>query len=131
MNAADGQMATTLKRWHGEGTSNYMPRAIRGSRLNTVASTHFVDNASYARLQNVQVGYTIPPSISARLHIQRLRVYANAQNLLTITKYANYNPDTLGGSGYNDDSLNPLEVGVDTGSVPIPTILQMGLQLTF
>ena len=131
MNAADGQMATTLHRWHGEGTSNYMPRAIRGARLNTVASTHFVDNASYARLQNLQVGYTIPPSVSARLHIQRLRVYANAQNLLTITKYVNYNPDTLGGSGYNDDSLNPLQVGVDTGSVPIPTILQMGLQLTF
>jgi TonB-linked SusC/RagA family outer membrane protein len=131
MNAADGQMATTLKRWHGEGTSNSMPRAIRGSRLNSVPSTRFVDNASYGRLQNMQIGYTLPDAIVKRLHIQHLRVYINGQNLWTITKYPNYNPDTLGGSGYNDDSLNPLEIGVDTGSVPIPTVLQAGIQVTF
>jgi len=131
MNAADGQMATTLNRWHGEGTSNTMPRAIRGSRLNTVPSTRFVDNASYGRLQNLQIGYTLSARVTERLRIQRLRIYANAQNLFTITKYSNYNPDTLGGSGYNDDSLNPLEIGVDNGSVPIPAVLQIGAQLTF
>lgn len=131
MNSADGQMATTLNRWKGEGTSNTMPRAIRGARLNTVPSTRFVDNASYGRLQNVQVGYTIPEKVVNRLRVERVRVYVAAQNLVTFTSYPNYNPDTLGGSGYNDDSMNPLQIGVDTGSVPIPTIIQFGGQITF
>lgn len=131
MNSADGQMTTTLNRWKGEGTSTTMPRAIRGARLNTVPSTRFVDNANYGRLQNLQVGYTLPQSVVNRLRINRARIYVGGLNLMTITKYVNYNPDTLGGSGYNDDSMNPLEIGVDTGSVPIPTIIQFGAQVTF
>jgi len=131
MNSADGQMATTLNRWKGEGTSNTMPRAIRGARLNTVPSTRFVDNASYGRLQNVQIGYTVPQTVVNRMRVERVRLYVGAQNLFTITKYVNYNPDTLGGSGYNDDSMNPLQIGVDTGSVPIPTVVQLGGQITF
>jgi TonB-linked SusC/RagA family outer membrane protein len=131
MNSADGQMATTLNRWKGEGTSNTMPRAIRGSRLNTVPSTRFVDNASYGRLQSIQLGFTIPQKYTNRLKVERLRLYVGAQNLVTVTDYVNYNPDTLGGSGYNDDSMNPLQIGVDTGSVPIPTIFQFGGQITF
>ena len=131
MNSADGQMTTTLNRWKGEGTSTTMPRAMRASRLNTVPSTRFVDNASYARLQNLQIGYTFGKSVTNRLKIDRVRLYAGGLNLITITNYVNYNPDTLGGSGYNDDSMNPLEIGVDTGSVPIPTIIQFGAQVTF
>jgi hypothetical protein len=82
-------------------------------------------------LQSIQLGYTIPQKYTNRLKVERLRLYVGAQNLVTVTDYVNYNPDTLGGSGYNDDSMNPLQIGVDTGSVPIPTIFQFGGQITF
>jgi TonB-linked SusC/RagA family outer membrane protein len=126
-----GQMSTVVNRWTGEGTSFTMPRAMRASRLNTRPSTRFVENASYLRLQNVQIGYSIPSEFSNKMGIQKLRVYFNGQNLLTITDYINYNPDMLGGEGYNDDSMNPLSMGVDMGSVPIPAVFLFGLQVTF
>ena len=108
-----------------------MPRALRANRLNTRASSRFVENASYLRLQSLQIGYTLPTKLINKVGIQKLRAYINAQNLLTITHYINYNPDILGGTGYNNDSMNPLAMGVDLGSVPVPAICQFGLQVTF
>jgi TonB-linked SusC/RagA family outer membrane protein len=126
-----GQMATVVNRWTGEGTSTTMPRALRANRLNTRASSRFVENASYLRLQSLQIGYTLPPELINKVGIKKLRAYINGQNLLTITHYINYNPDILGGTGYNNDSMNPLAMGVDLGSVPVPAIWQFGLQVTF
>ena len=126
-----GQMATVKNRWVGEGTSNTIPRAYRAGRNNTLPSTRFVENASYLRLQTLQIGYSLPDQLINRYGLEKFRVYFNGLNLYTFTKYINYNPDIFGGEGYNNDSLNPLSMGVDMGSVPIPSIFQLGVQLTF
>jgi hypothetical protein len=132
MNAEHGQMLTVLNRWKGEGTSNSMPRAIRGgANLNSRASTRYVENASYLRMQNLQLGYVIPSGLVSRYGIKKLRTYVNAQNLFTLTHYSNYSPDGLGGSGLNAPNLDPLSIGVDTGSYPIPLVLQLGVQVGF
>ena len=126
-----GQMASVKNRWVGEGTSYTMPRAYRAGRNNTLPSTRFVENASYLRLQTLQVGYSLPDDLINRIGVDKLRVYFTGQNLYTLTKYINYNPDMFGGEGYNNDSLNPLAMGVDMGSVPVPSIFQFGIQVTF
>lgn len=127
-----GQMATIVNRWKGEGTSNTLPQARRGSRsVRSLSLSKFVENASFLRLQNLQIGYSLPSELCSKLGMQQLRVYFNGQNLMTITEYINYNPEILGGSGYNNDSMNPLAMGVDMGSVPIPAVLQFGLQVSF
>lgn len=132
MNGEWNSHTGTLDRWTGEGTSNTMPRAVRGGRNdNTRPSTRFIDKADFLRIQNVQVGYTLPSDLLNRMGVRNIRVYGNVQNLYTFSSYFNYNPDTLGGQGFNNDSMNPLGFGVDTGSVPIPTIFQAGVDINF
>lgn len=132
MNGEHGQMATVVNRWHGPGTSNTMPRAIRGgANLNSRPSTRYVEDASYLRLQNLQIGYVLSEATLRNIGIKRMRAYFNAQNLFTITDYINYSPDGLGGSGYGNNDLNPLSIGVDTGNYPIPKVFQLGLQVDF
>ena len=123
---------TVLNRWKGPGTSNTIPRAVRGdTNANNRGQSRYVLDADFLRMQNFQLGYTLPQSLVKRIGARNMRVYFNGQNLFTLTNYPNYNADTLGGLGYNDDSMSPLGFGVDTGSTPIPTVYSFGVNLTF
>jgi hypothetical protein len=123
---------TVLNRWTGPGTSNTLPRAVRGdTNQNNRSQSDYVLDADFLRMQNFQIGYTLPQSILKRVGARNARIYFNGQNLFTITKYPNYNADTLGGVGFNDDSMSPLGFGVDTGSTPIPSVYSFGVNLTF
>lgn len=123
---------TVLNRWKGPGTSNTLPRAVRGdTNQNNRSQSDYVLDADFLRMQNFQIGYTLPQSIIKRVGARNARIYFNGQNLFTITKYPNYNADTLGGVGFNDDSMSPLAFGVDTGSTPIPSVYSFGVNLTF
>ncbi len=123
---------TVLNRWKGPGTSNTLPRAVRGdTNANNRGQSSYVLDADFLRMQNFQLGYTLPQNMIKRVGAKNVRVYFNGQNLFTMTKYPNYNADTLGGLGYNDDSMSPLGFGVDTGSVPIPSVYSFGVNLTF
>lgn len=123
---------TVLNRWKGPGTSNRLPRAVRGdTNQNNRGQSNYVLNADFLRMQNFQLGYTLPQNLIKRVGARNVRVYFNGQNLFTITKYPNYNADTLGGVGFNDDSMSPLGFGVDTGSTPIPSVYSFGVNLTF
>jgi TonB-linked SusC/RagA family outer membrane protein len=123
---------TMLNRWKGPGTSNTLPRAVRGdTNQNNRGQSRYVLDADFLRMQNFQIGYTLPQGLIKRVGARNARVYFNGQNLLTFTKYPNYNADTLGGAGYNDDTMSPLGFGVDTGSTPIPSVYSLGVNLTF
>jgi hypothetical protein len=130
MDGEHEQMATTLNRWTGEGSTNTFPRAVRGNpNDNTRPSTRFLENASFLKLRNIQVGYRFPKTILDSVGLTNARVYVSAQNVFTITDYSGYNPDVLGGSGWATNDLNPLAVGVDTGTYPLPRTIQMGVQI--
>ena len=123
---------TVLNRWKGPGTSNTLPRAVRGdTNQNNRGQSDYVLDADFLRMQNFQIGYTLPQNIIKRVGARNARIYFNGQNLFTITNYPNYNADTLGGVGFNDDSMSPLGFGVDTGSTPIPSVYSFGVNLTF
>lgn len=123
---------TVLNRWKGPGTSNTLPRAVRGdTNQNNRSQSEYVLNADFLRMQNFQIGYSLPQSLIKRVGARNARIYFNGQNLFTITQYPNYNADTLGGVGFNDDSMSPLAFGVDTGSTPIPSVYSFGVNLTF
>lgn len=82
-----------LESWHGEGTSNTIPRTTFNDNGSSKKSSIFVEDASYLRLKNVEIGYTIRPSI-AKLGIQDIRLYISGQNLFTITKYTGLDPES-------------------------------------
>ncbi len=112
-------------RWTGEGSTNnsLYPRLNANDVNNSRMSDRFIEDGSYLRIKNIQFGYTIP--IAEKINIDKLRVYFNAQNLYTFTKYSGLDPE-IGTRGYN-----PLDIGVDRGYYPIPRIISFGINLAF
>lgn len=117
------RMNYTLDRWHGEGTSNTVPRVTTGATSNNLFSDYFVEDASYFRIQNVQLGYTLNPEFTQKAWISKLRIYAGVNNLYTFTKYRGYDPGASSG--------NPLGSGIDFGFYPVPRTYLFGVNLNF
>ncbi len=95
MTGVSNQWATTLNRWTEQHPSATMPRAVFGDPADaTRFSDRFVENASYVRLKNIQLGYSLPRQFLTTLgFVQSFRVYVGAVNLFTITKYTGLDPE--------------------------------------
>lgn len=111
-----------VKPWTWDNPSNEYPRMYSGATDNTQASDRFVEDGSFLRLKNLQLGYTLPQDISRKFFVQKLRVYVSAQNLCTITKYKGYDPDIVGGV---------FSQGIDGGHFPNARTFSAGLQVSF
>ncbi|SDK74468.1 TonB-linked outer membrane protein, SusC/RagA family [Salinimicrobium catena] len=112
-----------LDRWRGPGTSTTVPRVTTGATSNMVFSDYYVEDASYARIQNVQLGYSFNGNILEKLKMDRLRIYTAVNNLYTFTEYRGFDPSATGGAAIGG--------GIDYGFYPLPRIYQVGLNLNF
>ncbi|MGO4816898.1 SusC/RagA family TonB-linked outer membrane protein [Flavobacterium sp. W22_SRS_FP1] len=118
------------ERWTGEGTSNTQPRASWAAKSNnTRPSTRFLEDGSFVRLKNVQLGYEFNRKFLQALNLSKLRIYISASNLLTLTKYSGLDPEFS--TNDNSRSEGDLAAGIDFGTYPNSTVIQSGLQLTF
>ena len=118
------QPSYMLGRWTGEGTSNKYPRFIIGDKTNNwQASDLYVCDGTYARLKNIQLGYTLPRTLTQKILISRLRVFVAAENLLTFTSYRGFDPEISSGNGYS--------LGVDYGVYPQARTFTAGLNVSF
>lgn len=117
------RMNYVLDRWTGPGTSNSVPRVTTGATSNNVFSDYYVEDASYCRIQNVQLGYTISPDFTKKAGIDKLRVYAGVNNLYTFTKYRGFDPGASSGA--------PLSSGIDYGFYPVPRTYMFGVNVKF
>lgn len=92
--------------------------------INNYAQTsRWLENGSYVRLRNLEIGYAIPNSTFGNMGISNARVYVSGQNLFTITKYKGLDPDVQGGG--------ILERGFDNGNWPPSRVISAGIQLSF
>ena len=97
-----------LGRWTGEGTSNKYPRLALGDDTNWQVSDLYVCDGSYFRLKNITVGYTLPQNLTRKVCIERLRIYFQAENLATWTKYWGFDPEiSSGATSLGVDSASP------------------------
>ena len=112
-----------LDRWVGEGTSNTVPRATTTSAGNTLFSDFYVEDGSYLRIQNVQLGYSLSSTVLEKINMDKLRVYMGVNNLYTFTKYSGYNPDV--------SNASPLGAGVDLGQYPQTRTFTTGVNISF
>ncbi len=116
---------SVLNRWTGPGTSNSEPRVnLLDPNQNARVSDRFVEDGSYLRLKNIQVGYSIPKSVLKKIQFQKFRLYVSAQNLFTFTKYSGMDPE-IGAYG------GALNAGVDRGFYPQARVLLGGISVTF
>ncbi|SEQ79923.1 SusC/RagA family TonB-linked outer membrane protein [Neolewinella agarilytica] len=110
-----------LDRWTGAGTSSEVPRVTTAATANGVFSDFFVEDASFLRLQSVQLGYTLPFKAGAK-RSSSLRLYVSGNNLLTLSNYKGFDPGASSGA--------PIGGGIDYGFYPIARTILFGANLT-
>ncbi len=117
------QLDYVVERWTGPGSTNEHPRLTTEPTRNTVFSSYYVEDGSFLRLRNVQIGYSLPTKWIKHIKMERCRIYVAANNLVTLTKYRGYDPDV--GSG------GVLSAGVDYGIYPQARTIMGGVQIKF
>ena len=114
-----------MNRWHGEGTTNVYPRLIASDpNENARFSDRYVEDGSYLRMKNLQLGYTLPSTFTKKFNVSKLRIYGSIDNVFVLTKYSGFDPemgDLLG---------NPLSIGVDLASYPRPRTFVLGFNIS-
>ena len=111
-----------LNRWTGEGTSNKLPRFVLGDNVNWQSSDLYVKDGTYLRLKNIQLGYTLPESLTRKVFVSSVRFYVAAENLLTFTKYDGFDPEISSGG---------TSLGIDRGVYPQARTFTVGANLSF
>ncbi|HEX2534028.1 MAG TPA: SusC/RagA family TonB-linked outer membrane protein, partial [Chitinophagaceae bacterium] len=106
----------------GNGAENGYTGFVTGN-----SNSYYVEDGSFFRAKTVQLGYTLPRSIAQRIKLSSLRVYAQAQNLFTITNYTGADPDV----SLFSNSGNDRGIGVDRGGFPNPKMFLLGLNVNF
>ncbi|MGZ3756289.1 MAG: SusC/RagA family TonB-linked outer membrane protein [Mucilaginibacter sp.] len=105
-----------VNRWTPSNPSTSLPRL--GGQNNTIVSDFYVQDASYLRMKNVEIGYTLPALLTQKFGINHLRIYASGQNLLTFTKMKNFDPERAAGTASDQN-------------VPLYKIYTLGLNIKF
>ena len=134
MTSGNNQLNTVLNRWKGEGTSNTIPRAsFDDPNGNNRYSDRWIENGSFMRIKNLQIGYTIPSKSVSKFtkeFITGSRFYIGVNNLATFTKYKGYDPEVTRGFSFQKGEF-ALANGQDGGGSPQPRVLQIGWSITF
>lgn len=119
MSAAYNQLTDVLGRWHGEGTSHTMPRAVYGDpNQNNRVSNRFVESGSYLRLKTITLAYNFPKQWLNALTIENARLTLSCENVATLTGYSGFDPEV----GIN---------GIDLSAYPISRTFNIGLNFNF
>ena len=101
-----------------------MPRAIFGNSHNLQNSSRFLEDASYLRLRSLTLGYSLPQSVLEKLHMARLRVYVQGDNLALLTRYSGIDPEVsknYDARFMSDDNMN----------LPQPRTISFGINAGF
>ena len=114
--------AFQLNRWHGPGTSNWVPIISQADRSNYIGSTYNIEDGSYFRIRNAQLGYNFPQSMLSKAKIKNLRLFVNTQNPKTWKNNLGYTAE-FGGSA--------TQFGYDAAGGAIPIVTTFGLNVTF
>lgn len=111
-----------LARWTGEGTTNDAknPRySFTDDNSNIRVSDRYVEDGSFIKIKNLQLGYTFPASVTKKV-FSKLRIYVQVKNAYTFTKYTGFDPEISGGI---------LDTGIDRGAYPQARTYAVGLDI--
>jgi len=117
-------ISDALNMWSPSNTSANLPRAITDNRAggNALPSDFYIEVASYLRLANIQVGYTLPQSILEKLKVDKVRAFLSATNLFTSTGYSGYDPQVSSDTQFSR--------GVDVRAYPNTRTFTIGIDIS-
>ncbi|NOW93643.1 TonB-dependent receptor [Mucilaginibacter sp. SG564] len=114
-----------LKRWQKPGDITDVPRLTAlGSNYTLSPVSRFIEDGSFLRLSNVNLGYTLPKTVAERIKAASVRIYFSGSNLWLLTHYKGPDPEI-------NVTADPNVQGYDLGTPPIPRTLQVGANITF
>ena len=108
--------------WREDNKGAYYPRVSWNGGRNTQTQTRYLQNAAYARLKNITIGYTLPKELTRKVYIENLRFFVSGENLLTITNFTEAGDPELIGAGYGG------QIGK---TYPLSKTFSFGLSVTF
>jgi TonB-linked SusC/RagA family outer membrane protein len=115
---------TLLDRWTGKGTSNTIPRYTWvDANNNNRVSDLYIEDGSFIKVKNVQLGYTLPSQLLKRLRSTSIRFYVSAENLYTLTRYSGSDPEI--------GAISSFDIGIDRGIYPQARTFRLGTTMTF
>lgn len=115
---------SALDRWTEEGSTNEMPRYTWiDANNNARVSDLYIEDGSYLRIKNIQLGYTLPRHILNRIGATKWRFYVSAENLYTLTNYSGSDPEI--------GALSSLDMGIDRGIYPHARTFRIGTSVSF
>ncbi|MDR1624379.1 MAG: TonB-dependent receptor [Tannerellaceae bacterium] len=119
-----------LDAWTPANAGSDIPRVSMDDPNNNIRpSSYYIRDASFVRLKNFKIGYSLPPSLSSGLKLEKAYIYLQAQNLFTVTGYEGIDPE-VGLQSYSSDSRN-LDIGVDRGIYPLSQTFTLGINVSF
>jgi TonB-linked SusC/RagA family outer membrane protein len=113
--------SSALNRWTGEGSTNTYPRLTTDDANKNFSnpSNFFLENGDYFRIKTLQIGYTLPASLTGKAGLSKARIYVSSNNLVTFTKYTGFDPEIGTGGSY----------GIDRGIYPQSRSFLVGLNI--
>lgn len=117
------QLDYQINRWTGAGSTNEFPRLTTAANRNAVISDFYVEDGSFVRIKNLQIGYSLPASIIKKIGAKKVRTYFAVNNLLTLTGYKGFDPDFAAGG--------PIGAGIDYGFYPQARVFMGGININF
>ncbi len=111
-----------MDRWTGPGTSNWEPRSYTATGYNREISSYMIEDGSFFRIRNVQMGYSFNKNFLEGISLEALKVYINVQNLKTWDHVNGFTPEAGG---------NATSFGINAGGYPNPRIASFGINATF
>lgn len=113
---------SVLARWTGAGSTNdarYPRYSFTDANSNIRVSDRYVEDGSFIKIKNIQLGYTLPASVTKNI-FSKLRIYAQVKNAYTFTKYTGFDPEIAGGI---------LDTGIDRGAYPQARTYAVGIDI--
>jgi hypothetical protein len=124
-NVYQNQLSTVLDRYTAGTPNGKLPRYNPFNQGNLRISDRFIESGSYLRIQNVSIGYNLPPRVINKAKMSSCRIYISGQNLYTFTKYSGYDPE-LGAFNTSVENMN-----IDYGHYPNPRSVTIGANIVF
>ncbi|MFA9392100.1 MAG: SusC/RagA family TonB-linked outer membrane protein [Prolixibacteraceae bacterium] len=117
-----------LDSWTPENLGASLPKAtVEDVNINRGVSSFWIEDGSYLRIKNVQMGYSLPETLLSKVKVTSCRIYVSGQNLYTWTKYSGFDPEI----SYSNQWYGGTALGYDAGNYPAARTILMGLEIKF
>ena len=113
--------------------NSLLPRLDYNDQQSSQSSnSYYVEDGSYLRLKNLQLGYTLPSSAGRKIGMDNLRIFVQGINLFTFTKYRGYDPAfNVNSPGDNGGNNVDITTGIDYGQYPVARTIMFGISASF